>query len=48
MLMSVSDPFNDFVDLARYLVLGKAGTTPDPKRVAWISANPIGHDGWRR
>lgn len=35
MLAKVAPPTNDFATLARYLVHGKPGTVPDPKRVAW-------------
>lgn len=36
MLAKVAPPTNDFQALARYLVHGKPGTRPDPRRVAWV------------
>lgn len=36
MLAKIAPSSNDFLALARYLVHGKPGTAPDPKRVAWI------------
>lgn len=36
MLAKVAPSSNDFQALARYLVHGKTGTSPDPRRVAWV------------
>lgn len=36
MLAKVTPPTNDFHALARYLVRGKPGAKPDPKRIAWV------------
>ncbi len=44
MLAKVAPPTNDFTALARYLVHGKYGTAPDPKRVAWILTNNLPTD----
>lgn len=41
MLAKVAPPTNDFLALARYLVRGKPGTTPDPRRVAWVRAQNL-------
>lgn len=44
MLAKVAPPTNDFQALARYLVQGKPGTRPDPRRVAWVIAQNLPTD----
>ena len=44
MLAKVAPPSNDFHALARYLVRGRSGTEPDPKRVAWIRTQNLPTD----
>ncbi|MCH9808493.1 MAG: relaxase/mobilization nuclease domain-containing protein [Alphaproteobacteria bacterium] len=44
MLAKVAPPSNDFHALARYFVHGKPGTTPSPKRVAWVLAQNLPTD----
>lgn len=44
MLAKVAPLSNDFHALARYLVRGKPGTTPDPRRVAWILTQNLPSD----
>lgn len=44
MLAKVTPPTNDFHALARYLVRGKPGSTPDPKRVAWVFSQNLPTD----
>jgi hypothetical protein len=44
MLMSIAAPFDDFAGLSRYLINGKAGTTPHPNRVAWRKAHNLPTD----
>ena len=44
MLAKVAPPTNDFAALARYLVHGKHGTTPNPMRVAWMFTANLPND----
>ena len=44
MLAKVAPPTNDFQALARYLVHGKPGTRPDPRRVAWVTSQNLPTD----
>jgi hypothetical protein len=44
MLMSIAAPFDDFAGLSRYLINGKAGTTPHPDRVSWRKSHNLPTD----
>lgn len=44
MLAKVAPSSNDFHALARYLLRGKPGSTPDPKRVAWTFSQNLPTD----
>jgi hypothetical protein len=43
-LAKIAPSTNDFNTLARYLVRGKPGTVPDPKRVSWIATQNLPTD----
>lgn len=44
MLANLTPPTNDFFAIARYLVHGKPGTKPLPRRVAWVKTRNLPTD----
>lgn len=44
MLAKIAPTTNNFHRVARYLIQGKAGTTPSPKRIAWTKGHNLPSD----